>query len=268
MAFKHLHDNLGGETLRGPFGAEVDRLDLIRVVAALVRRGLRMNEIAATLDMKPVRVRGYIAEASLLGFLEEMRVQESGSKNATAEERRMKDIGVPVARANSTANTHGRVIAAAGAGKSPASRVPNLEQRKVLEHLRDYIVRNWQSRFIPWDRPGDDRRHTKSAAIGFRRDAQISTGHGQSLPGTEFYITADGWNEIFRGQDPVRAGRELMKCGVLVSGNWKRAGKREQQPYTRVTLPMLGRHQCYHVRAWVFELLGDMREKRKKKTST
>ncbi len=136
----------------------------------------------------------------------------------------------------------------------------NLEQRRIMERLRDYIGRNWQGRFIPWDRAEDDHAPAKSDTVGFRRDAQISTSQDQYVSGTEFYITAEGWNEIFRGLDPARAGQVLMMRGVLVPGNWKRGGKQEQRPYTRVVLPILGRRQCYHVRAGMLELLGDMQE--------
>lgn len=229
-AFKRLRDHFGGGTLRIPTGAEMDRLRLIRAVAALVRRGLQMNEVADTLDMKLVSLRGYIAQARILGFLEDKRSQGRDAKNA---------------------------IAAAGSGNSSSIRVPDLEQRKFLERLRDYIERNWKDGFIPWDQAGDVNALD---TVGFRRDVQISVGAGQSAPGTEFYITAKGWKEVFRGLGSRSAGQVLLDCGVLVPGDWMRAGKREQRPYTMVTPPMLSRRQCYHVRAGVVDLLGDMRE--------
>lgn len=133
----------------------------------------------------------------------------------------------------------------------------NMEERRILERLRDFIGRNWQGRFIPWDRATDERAPSKSETVGFRKDAgSIETASG-AVTQTEFYITPEGWAEIFKGMDHARAADVLLGKKALLSGEWKRDGKTDTRPYRREYLPGMGRRQCYRTVPGLFALLGD-----------
>jgi putative DNA primase/helicase len=135
----------------------------------------------------------------------------------------------------------------------------NMEERRILERLRDFIGRNWQGRFIPWERATDERAPSKSEAVGYRKDAGTikHADNSGETPQQEFYITPEGWVEIFRGMDPQRAALVLLEKGVLVPGKWTRDGITSMRPYCREYLPGMGRRQAYRTVSNPFALLGD-----------
>jgi putative DNA primase/helicase len=138
----------------------------------------------------------------------------------------------------------------------------NLEDRHVLERFRNFLGRGWQSRFIEWSRAEDERAPAKLDAVGFRKPADTpekrvcETGEHVATP-MIFYVTGEGWAEIFRGMDPQRAAHVLLAKGVLVPGKWTRDGVTSMRPYCREYLPGMGRRQVYRTVANPFALLGD-----------
>jgi putative DNA primase/helicase len=119
----------------------------------------------------------------------------------------------------------------------------NLEERRIYERFRDFIGKGWSGRFIHTSRADDTHAPGKDQTVGFRDDQR-------------FYITPEGWKEIFRGMDPARAGQVLLDKKMLQPGNWVRAGKTEVRPYRREKLPGgMGRRQCYVTEIGVFDLL-------------
>lgn len=119
----------------------------------------------------------------------------------------------------------------------------NLEERRIYERFRDFIGKGWSGRFIHMSRADDTHAPGKDQTVGFRDDQR-------------FYITPEGWKEIFRGMDPARAGQVLLDKKMLQPGNWVRAGKTEVRPYRREKLPGgMGRRQCYVTEIGVFDLL-------------
>jgi putative DNA primase/helicase len=119
----------------------------------------------------------------------------------------------------------------------------NLEERRIYERFRDFIGKGWSGRFIHMSRADDTHAPGKDQTVGFRDDQR-------------FYITPEGWKEIFRGMDPARAGQVLLNKKMLQPGNWVRAGKTEVRPYRREKLPGgMGRRQCYVTEIGVFDLL-------------
>lgn len=123
----------------------------------------------------------------------------------------------------------------------------NLEERRILERLRDFIGRNWQGRFILWDRATDEKAPAKSETVGYRKEAgsvDLPDGSG-AVPRMEYFITPEGWAEIFKGMDPHKAALVLMEKGALMPDTWSRNGMKEVRPYRREYLPGMGRRQCY-----------------------
>lgn len=119
----------------------------------------------------------------------------------------------------------------------------NLEERRIYERFRDFIGKGWSGRFIHTSRADDTHAPGKDQTVGFRDDQR-------------FYITPEGWKEIFRGMDPARAGQVLLDKKMLQPGKWVRGGKTEVRPYRREKLPGgMGRRQCYVTEIGVFDLL-------------
>lgn len=119
----------------------------------------------------------------------------------------------------------------------------NLEERRIYERFRDFIGKGWSGRFIHTSRADDTHAPGKDQTVGFRDDQR-------------FYITPEGWKEIFRGMDPARAGQVLLDKKMLQPGKWVRDGKTEVRPYRREKLPGgMGRRQCYVTEIGVFDLL-------------
>lgn len=119
----------------------------------------------------------------------------------------------------------------------------NLEERRIYERFRDFIGKGWSGRFIHMSRADDTHAPGKDQTVGFRNDQR-------------FYITPEGWKEIFRGMDPARAGQVLLDKKMLQPGKWVRNGKTEVRPYRREKLSeSMGRRQCYVTEIGVFDLL-------------
>lgn len=133
----------------------------------------------------------------------------------------------------------------------------NLEERRILERFRDFIGRNWQGRFIPWDRATDERAPAKSETVGYRRDAESVESDTGTVTQSEYYITSEGWAEIFRGMDPGRAADVLLSEGLLHPGEWVRDGRKEARPYRREYLPGMGRRLVYRTVSGLFDLLDN-----------
>ncbi|MFN3544936.1 MAG: DUF927 domain-containing protein [Thiobacillus sp.] len=117
----------------------------------------------------------------------------------------------------------------------------NLEERRQVERLREFLGKHWAGRFVAWDRAGDSHAPGKDGVVGLRksipaRDAPLDEGKASTV--WRYYITAEGWREIYNGMDPVAAAHTLARLGLLV-----KAG--DGKPYTRHHLPGLGRQRCY-----------------------
>jgi putative DNA primase/helicase len=105
----------------------------------------------------------------------------------------------------------------------------NLEERRQVERLREFLGKHWSGRFVAWDRAKDSHAPGKDGVVGLRKeDGEV----------WRYYITAEGWREIYTGMDPVAAAHTLARLGLLV-----KAG--DGKPYTRHHLPGLGRQRCY-----------------------
>lgn len=70
-AFRRLSTEFGGQTLCVPYNAEADRFRMIRAIAAMVRCGKKIEEVASMVDMKPRRIAGYVAYARMFGLLDD-----------------------------------------------------------------------------------------------------------------------------------------------------------------------------------------------------
>lgn len=115
----------------------------------------------------------------------------------------------------------------------------NLEERRQVERLREFLSRHSSSRFSPWDRVGDDRAPGKNDVVGLTRAVEVPRDDGQGTTiCTEFYITPEGWGEIYKGMDPAAAAHTLAGKGMLMTD---KAGK----PYVREYLPGMGQRRCY-----------------------
>ncbi|HUX30525.1 MAG TPA: DUF927 domain-containing protein [Thiobacillus sp.] len=118
----------------------------------------------------------------------------------------------------------------------------NIEERRQVERLREFLGKHWAGRFVAWDRAGDSHAPGKDGVVGLRksipaRDAPLDEGKASTV--WRYYITAEGWREIYTGMDPVAAAHTLLNLGLLVKDS--KSGK----PYTRQYLPGLGRQRCY-----------------------
>lgn len=106
----------------------------------------------------------------------------------------------------------------------------NLEERRQVERLREFLGKHWAGRFVAWDRANDSHAPGKDGVVGLRQaDGSV----------WRYYITAEGWREIFTGMDPVSAAHTLARLGLLIKD------PRTGAPYTRHILPGLGRQRCY-----------------------
>ena len=126
----------------------------------------------------------------------------------------------------------------------------NLEERRQVERLREFLSRFATSRFTPWDTIGNDRSPGKNDVVGLSRAAEKQEpkddGTGE-ITRIEFYITPEGWAEIFKGMDPAAAARTLADKGMLKVDP---TGK----PYVREYLPGMGRRRCYRPVATFFQI--------------
>lgn len=124
----------------------------------------------------------------------------------------------------------------------------NLEERRQVERLREFLSRHSSSRFAPWDRVGDDRAPGKNDVVGLTRAIEVQRDDGQGTTiCTEFFITPEGWSEIYKGMDPAAAAHTLAGKGMLMTD---KAGK----PYVREYLPGMGRRRCYRPVATFFQM--------------
>lgn len=117
----------------------------------------------------------------------------------------------------------------------------NLEERRQVERLREFLGRHWSGRFVAWDRAMDSHAPGKDGVVGLRqsiplRDAPLVGGETQKA--WRYYITSEGWGEIYKGMDPIAAAHTLASLGLLVKDS-------NGKPYTRHYLPGLGRQRCY-----------------------
>lgn len=125
----------------------------------------------------------------------------------------------------------------------------NLEEVRILERFREFIGKHWTGRFVPWTRADDDHAPGKDGTVGFRKTENDRT---------TFYVTSEGWAEIFKGMDPHRAGQVLLSRKILKPGTWSRGNKTEIRPYRREYLPGgMGRRQCYVTADDAFSGLDD-----------
>ncbi len=106
----------------------------------------------------------------------------------------------------------------------------NLEERRQVERLREFLGKHWSGRFVAWDRAKDSHAPGKDGVVGLRKEDDTVW---------RYYITAEGWREIYTGMDPVAAAHTLARLGLLIKD------PRTGAPYTRHILPGLGRQRCY-----------------------
>lgn len=114
----------------------------------------------------------------------------------------------------------------------------NLEARRMVQRLQDFLSKHWSGRFVAWDRADDSHAPGKDGVVGLRR--QIDDAW-------EFYITAPGWAEIYRGLDPVAAAHTLAGLKLLEV-------TAKGEPNRREYLPGYGRVRCYRPVAEFFRL--------------
>lgn len=115
----------------------------------------------------------------------------------------------------------------------------NLEKRRQVERLREFLGKHWAGRFVAWDRAADSHAPGKDGVVGLRQSIPSRGANDESSTVWRYYITAEGWREIYTGMDPVAAAHTLADLGLLVKDG--KSGK----PYTRQYLPGLGRQRCY-----------------------
>lgn len=70
-AFRRLCSEFGGKTLFVPYNAEMDRFRMIGAIAAMVRNGRNIDELATMVEMKPRQIAGYLAYARIFGLLKD-----------------------------------------------------------------------------------------------------------------------------------------------------------------------------------------------------
>jgi uncharacterized protein (DUF927 family) len=114
----------------------------------------------------------------------------------------------------------------------------NLEERRQIERLRDFLGKHSSGRFMAWDRATDDHAPGKDAVVGLRRKVDEEW---------QFYITPEGWGEIYRGMDPAAAAHALGRLGMLMLDN-------NGKPYRREYLPGMGQRRCYRPVPTFFQL--------------
>jgi putative DNA primase/helicase len=127
--------------------------------------------------------------------------------------------------------------------------VSNLEERRQVERLREFLGKHWAGRFVAWDRAADSHAPGKDGVVGLRKSIELRDANGDRVLGDKgeaatvwsFYITAEGWREVYTGMDPVAAAHTLARLGLLETDTTTKPPK----PYTRHYLPGLGRQRCY-----------------------
>lgn len=105
----------------------------------------------------------------------------------------------------------------------------NLEKRRFVQRLEEFLSKHWSGRFVVWDRANDSHAPGKDGVVGLRREIDGDW---------HFYITAPGWVEIYRGMDPVAAAHTLAEAKLLELDSNGRPNRREY-------LPGYGRVRCY-----------------------
>lgn len=125
----------------------------------------------------------------------------------------------------------------------------NLEERRMVERLREFLSRHALSRFAAWDRVGDDRAPGKSDVVGLIRAIETPRDDGQGTTIVhEFFIHAEGWAEIYRGMDARAAAHALARRGLLMTD-------KDGKPYRREYLPGQGQRRCYRPVATFFQIV-------------
>lgn len=117
----------------------------------------------------------------------------------------------------------------------------NMERQRMVQRLQEFLGKHWSGRFVAWDRATDSHSPGKDGVVGLRREIE---GDWQ------FYITAEGWAEIYRGMDPVAAAHALSTMGMLRTDA-------HGKPNLREYLPGLGRRRCYQPVPDFFQLADD-----------
>ncbi|MEY4592387.1 MAG: hypothetical protein RIR18_1282 [Pseudomonadota bacterium] len=116
----------------------------------------------------------------------------------------------------------------------------NSEDRIVIDHIREILLRKNDSAFTDWDRPANktgDHSPGKPDRYGYRQSEAGDTGH-------HFYI----WPEVFRsvfckGRDPASVGDLLVSRGYCQAG--KEAGRAKW--ITKTSLPTEGQKRVVHI---------------------
>ena len=141
--------------------------------------------------------------------------------------------------------------------------VGNMEQRRYIERLSGFLMANWSSRFVPWDRVADDHAPGKNEVVGVRKTRlpKTTTEYVEDLNESsyksdefyasathEFFITAPGWKEIFKGMNPKAAADTLAAAGFLEKGP-------KGENYLKGRLPGLGQVRYYKPRPALMDYL-------------
>jgi len=132
--------------------------------------------------------------------------------------------------------------------------VGNMEQQRYIERLRSFLMANATSRFVPWDRVADDHAPGKNEVAGIRKTKLKTTDNADdehyASAVYEFFITADGWAEIFKGMHPKTAADVLAAAGML-----ERSTRGEN--YLNKNLPGWGKTRHYKPTAKLFSYQDD-----------
>lgn len=105
----------------------------------------------------------------------------------------------------------------------------NMEQQRMVQRLQEFLGKHWSGRFMDWDRVTDSHSPGKDGVVGLRQKKDILW---------QFYITAEGWAEIYNGMDPVAASHTLSEMKLLRTDA-------HGKPNLRESLPGFGRRRCY-----------------------
>ena len=117
----------------------------------------------------------------------------------------------------------------------------NLEQQRMVQRLQEFLGKHWSGRFMDWDRVTDSHSPGKDGVVGLRKKGDLLW---------QFYITAEGWTEIYKGMDPVAAAHTLSAMKLLRTDT-------HGKPNIREYLPGFGRRRCYQPVPEFFQMVDD-----------